>query len=141
MTAKNTFVLSLTIDRASEDEFGCKIVKIDGMPADMEFSPRSQMAKYGTIVVKTKKAPKVEAAPKAAPKAATKMTQDTLYRPPEKLDPGFVTNEAAVQALLATPGITNMLQQLMAAQGGATLAPVETPTLQQARRGRPSSKK
>ena len=127
MTAKNVFVLALTIDRASEDEFGCKIVKIDGMPADMEFSPRSQMAKYGTIVVKTKKAPKVEAAPKAATKAAPA--------------PVAVANEAAVQALLATPGISSMLQQLMAAQGGAVLAPVETPTLQQARRGRPSSKK
>jgi hypothetical protein len=127
MTAKNTFVLSLTIDRASENEFGCTITNVSGMPADMEFSPRSNMAKYGTIVVKTKKVAQVEPAPKAAAKAAPA--------------PVAIANEANVQALLATPGIAGMLQHLMAAQGGAAvLPPVEAPSISKAR-GRPSSKK
>ena len=128
MTAKNLFVVSLTIDASTEDSFGMKIVKVEGMPAAFEFPRKSQMAQYSTINIKSKK---VEAAPKvAAPKAAKPAPA-----------PVAVANEETVQSLLASPGIASMLQQLLAAQGGAavsqnTLPPVEAPSLNQARRGR-----
>jgi hypothetical protein len=120
------FVVSLhcTMKDYSES-FGVLLEKVVGMPESLEFPERSQMAKYGRINIKFKdrKALKAEAAPKAAPA------------------PVAVVNEADVQGLLATPGIADILKQLMAASGGAAvLPPVETPTIKAAR-GRPSTKK
>lgn len=130
MSAKNLFTLSLTIDRSTEDSFGCKIVKVEGMPSDMEFPKKSQMAQYSTLNIKAKK---VET-PKATPKAAK----------PEAA-PVAVANEAMVQSLLASPGMASILQQMLAAQGGAVvsqqvLPPVEAPSLKAAR-GRPAKAK
>ena len=45
MSAKNAlFVVSLTVDASTEDSFGMKIVKVEGMPSDMEFPRKSQMS-------------------------------------------------------------------------------------------------
>lgn len=131
MTAKNLFVVSLTIDASTEDSFGMKIVKVEGMPAAYEFPRKSQMAQYSTINIKSKK---VAEAAKPAAKSAKPAPA-----------PVAVANEETVQTLLASPGIASMLQQLLAAQGGAavsqqTLPPVEAPSLKAAR-GRPAKAK
>ena len=132
MTAKNLFVVSLTIDASTEDSFGCKIVKVEGMPANMEFPRKSQMAQYSTINIKSKKADVAKPAPVA---------KNAKPAPA----PVAVATEADVQSLLASPGIASMLQQLLAAQGSAavsqtTLPPVEAPSLKAAR-GRPAKAK
>ena len=124
MSAKNAlFVVSLTVDASTEDSFGMKIVKIEGMPANLEFPKKSQMSQYSTINIKSKK---VEATPKAA---TTKKAAPA---------PVAVATEADVQAVLAQPGIAGLLQQLLAAQGSAAvspqaLPPVAAPSLNAAR--------
>ena len=124
MSAKNLFVLSLTIDRSTEDSFGCKIVKVEGMPSDMEFPRKSQMSQYSTINVKAKKA---EAAPKATTKKAAPVAA-----------PVTVQNEGTVQALLQQPDLLAALQAMLAGQGSAAvspqaLPPVAAPSLNAAR--------
>ena len=122
MSAKNLFVVSLTIDASTEDSFGMKIVKVEGMPANLEFPKKSQMSQYSTINIKSKKA-------EAAPKATTKKAAPA---------PVAVATEADVQAVLAQPGIAGLLQQLLMAQGSAAvsqqaLPPVAAPSLNAAR--------
>ena len=122
MSAKNLFVVSLTIDASTEDSFGMKIVKVEGMPANLEFPKKSQMAQYSTINIKSKK---VEAAPKAATKKAAPA-------------PVTVQNEGTVQALLQQPDLLAALQAMLAGQGSAavsqqSLPPVAAPSLNAAR--------
>ena len=130
MSAKNLFVVSLTIDASTEDSFGMKIVKVEGMPAAYEFPRKSQMAQYSTINIKSKK---VEAAPKATTKKAAPVAA-----------PVTVQNEGTVQALLQQPDLLAALQAMLAGQGSAvvsqqSLPPVAAPSLNAAR-GRKSAK-
>ncbi len=125
MSAKNLFSLTLTIDRSTEDSFGCKIVKVEGMPSDMEFPKKSQMAQYSTINIKSKK---VETAPKAA----------TTKKAAQAAAPVTVQNEGTVQALLQQPDLLAALQAMLSGQGSAAvspqaLPPVAAPSLNAAR--------
>ena len=124
MSAKNLFVVSLTIDASTEDSFGMKIVKVEGMPANLEFPKKSQMSQYSTINIKSKKA---EAAPKATTKKAAPVAA-----------PVTVQNEGTVQALLQQPDLLAALQAMLAGQGSAavsqqSLPPVAAPSLNAAR--------
>lgn len=117
MSKINTAVISVTIDLDAHDEFGTKIVKVEGMPVGWGWNKGSAMARHGTFVVKPIKAAKPESPAK------------------KEAAPVKVTNEASVQALLSNPGLAEMLAQMMKAQSGT---PAETPTIAQARKpGRP----
>lgn len=129
MSAKNSlFVVSLTIDASTEDSFGMKIVKVEGMPANLEFPKKSQMAQYSTINIKSRK---TEAAPKTTTKAAPKA--DTVPGPVERKSGAEFDLEQMIAAKIGAA-----MDKLLNAHGSAavsqqSLPPVAAPSLNAAR--------
>ena len=112
--------LTVVVDLNTPDEskkYGLNIISAT-LPDGLIWAPGSAMGKHSVLPVKVKA--EVDA------KRAAKV----------KAEPEPVASVTADQAqqLLATPGIASILQQLLQAQGTATVAPA--PTLKAAR-GRP----